>query len=110
MAFSYKVLGQVEPTTTNNTDLYTVPASTSSIISTLLITNTSAADATCRIFVRVAGASATKSNAIIYDGPVTANNFIAMSIGITLSATDIITVQSSIANTLTFQAFGSEII
>lgn len=109
MATTYKVLGQAAPANTTNADLYTVPADTSAIISTLMVTNTTATDATCRIYVRVAGATAAASNAIVYDGPVTANNFTAVTVGFTLSATDVITIQSGTGDALTFHLFGSEV-
>ena len=102
------MLGQSAPTGTTNVDLYTVPSATSAVISTLLVTNSTVTEATCRIFVRVAGAAAAASNAIVYDGPVPANDFTAITIGITLGAADIITVQSGTADALAFQAFGSE--
>ena len=109
MATTYKVLGQAAPADTANADLYTVPAATEAVVSTLLVSNTTATDATCRIFVRVGGAAAAADNAVFYDGAVTANNFTAITVGITLAATDVITVQSGTADALTFQAFGSEI-
>lgn len=109
MATSYKILGQAAPANTSNADLYTVPSATEAVISTLLVTNTTATDATCRIFARAAGAAAATSNAIVYDGTVTANDFTAITVGVTLSATDILTVQSGTGSALTFQAFGSEI-
>lgn len=109
MATTYKVLGQTAPADTNNTDLYTVPAATSAVVSTLMVSNTTATNATCRIFIRVGGAAAAASNAIIYDGTINSNDFTAITVGITLAATDVITVQTDTANALTFQAFGSEI-
>ena len=109
MATSYKILGQAAPANTSNADLYTVPSATEAVISSLTVTNTTGSTATCRIFIRDGGAAASASNAIVYDGEVTANNFISITAGITLAATDVITVQSSTADTLTFQAFGSEI-
>lgn len=109
MATTYKILGQSAPSDTNNADLYTVPAATSAVVSTLLVTNTTDTEATCRIFARVAGAAASTANAIIYDGPVPANDFTAITVGITLAATDVLTVQSGTADALTFQAFGSEV-
>lgn len=110
MAFSYKILGQAAPANTNNADLYTVGGGKEVIISTLLVSNTTATDATCRIFARAAGAAASQANAIIYDGVVPANDFRAISVGITLSATDVVTVRSGTSGALTFQAFGSEVI
>lgn len=109
MATTYKVLGQIEPTDTNNANLYTVPASTQAVVSTLAIANTSTAAATFRIFVRVAGAAASDANAIVYDAYVSAYDTTLMTIGITLGAGDIITVRSGTATALTFHAFGSEI-
>lgn len=105
----YKVLGQNFPTTTANANLYTVPASTSAIISTLTITNVTSSPATCRVFVRIAGAAAATSNAVIYDVSITGNSIATFTMGVTLATTDVVTVQSSVANTLTFQAFGTEI-
>lgn len=109
MATTYKILGQSAPSNTSNADLYTVPAATSAVVSTLLVTNTTGTEATCRIFARVAGAAASTANAVIYDGAIPANDFKAITVGITLAATDVITVQSGTADALTFQAFGSEV-
>jgi len=109
MPLVYKVLGQSAPSTTSNADLYTVPASTSAIVSTLVIANTTTSDATARVFVRVAAAAAAASNAIVYDSNVPANGFITLTLGITLATTDVITVRTGTANALTFQAFGSQV-
>lgn len=109
MSNVYKILGQSAPSDTNNADLYTVPASKSAVVSTLLVTNTTASTATCTIYARQAGAPAAKSNAIIYQGEVSGNDFIAITVGLTLATTDVITVQSSTADAITFQAFGSEV-
>jgi hypothetical protein len=109
MPFIYKVLGQSAPANTSNTDLYTVPTARSAVISTLSITNDTASAATARIFIRVGGAAASLTNALVYDTSFAANSTTALTFGITLAATDIITVQTSVANALTFMAFGSEI-
>jgi glucose-6-phosphate dehydrogenase assembly protein OpcA len=106
---TYKVLGQLAPTDTNNANLYTVPASTESIISTLVIANTTSSAATCRVFVRVDAAAAAASNAILYDVNIGANSIATFTLGITMDATDVITVQSGTADALTFHAFGSEL-
>ncbi len=108
MATTFKVLGQSAPTDTNNANLYTVPAATSAIISTISISNVTGSTATARVFVRVAGATAAVSNAIVYDVSIAANSTTAMTLGITMAATDVISVRSSTANALTFMAFGQE--
>lgn len=109
MATTYKILGQSEPGTTANADLYTVPASTEAIVSTIVVANTSATDTTFRIFVREGGATASTGNAIAYDTAMTANTQAAFTLGITLQATDVITVRSASGASLTFTAFGSEL-
>lgn len=109
MALTYKVLGQSAPANTSNADLYTVPASTSAIVSTLTISNTTGTAATARVFVRVAAAAAAASNAIIYDTTIPAYSVASFTLGITLATTDVITVRTGTANALTFQAFGSQV-
>lgn len=105
----YKVLGQSAPSGTTNVDAYTVPTGRAAVISTIAITNVTATAATARIFVRVAGATAALSNSLVYDGSFAANSTTALTLGITVSATDVITVQTGTANALTFQIYGSEI-
>lgn len=109
MPVVYKVLGQAAPANTNNADLYTVPSGRQAVVSTLTITNDTAAAATARVYVRVAGAAASLSNALAYDVSVAANSVIGLTLGITLGATDVLTVQTGTANAITFMAFGQEI-
>jgi hypothetical protein len=105
----YKVLGQAAPANTSNANLYTVPASTSAIVSTLVIANTTATAALAEVYVRIAGAAAATSNAVLYDASIPANSTATFTLGMTLATTDIITIQTATANALTFTAFGSEI-
>jgi hypothetical protein len=109
MATAYKILGQAAPANTSNADLITVGASKQQIISTLVIANTTATDATCRVFARIGGAAAAASNAIIYDLTIAGNSIQAFTLGISITATDVITIRSGTSNALTFTAFGTEI-
>lgn len=109
MATAYKVLGQAAPTSTSNADLITVGSGKSQVISSLVIANTTSSAATARVFVRIAGATAAAGNAVIYDASISANSTNAFTLGITLAATDVVTVQTGTSNALTFTAFGSEI-
>jgi hypothetical protein len=59
--------------------------------------------------VRVAGAAASAANILVPVVAVAANSTLALTLGVTVQATDVITVQSSTGSALTFQAFGSEI-
>lgn len=108
MATTYKVLGQSNPAATTATTLYTVPAATQAVVSTIVIANLTSTAATFRIAVRVAGAALANSQYVAYDVTVGASDSTALTLGVTLNATDVITVYASTAN-LTFTAFGSEI-
>ena len=104
----YKTLGQSNPAATTATTLYTVPSSTSTVLSTLTVCNQASTAGTFRIAVRPAAASLTASQYIAYDTPIAANDTIALTLGITLATTDVVTIYASSA-TMSFSAFGSEI-
>jgi len=108
MATTYKVLGQSNPSATTPTTLYTVPSATQTVVSTVTICNQAATAATYRIAVRVAGAALSASQYIAYDVSLPANASDTLTLGLTLNATDVITVYASTA-TMSFAAFGSEI-
>ena len=108
MPTTYKVLGQSSPSATTATTLYTVPSATQAVVSTIAVANRGAAAATYRIAIRVAGSALSNEEYIAYDAAITANNSTFITVGITLSATDVITVYASTAD-LSFNAFGSEI-
>lgn len=107
MPTTYKVLGQSNPSATTATTLYTAPAATQTIVSTIVVTNTAATAATYRIAVRPTGASLALQHYIAYDATVGANDSVTITIGVTMGATDVLTVYASTAN-LAFSAFGSE--
>ncbi len=109
MAINYKILGQVHPAGTSDTDLYTCPTATQAIVSTLTITNVTASPANARVWARINGAATAHVNAIIFDAPIASNTTVAFTLGLTVDAADIITVRTSTGNSLTFQLFGSEI-
>lgn len=108
MATAYKVLGQVAPSATTATTLYTVPAATEAVISTLVVANRAATAATYRIAIRPDAATLANEHYIAYDVTVGASDSTTITLGITLNAADVITVYASTAD-LSFNAFGSEI-
>jgi hypothetical protein len=105
---TYKILGQSAPSATTSTDLYTVPASTETIVSSLVVTNRAATSATYRLSVSANGAALANEQYLVYDATINGNDVVALSLGITLDATDKIRVYASTAN-LSFNAFGTEI-
>jgi hypothetical protein len=108
MATVYKVLGQLNPAAATATTLYTVPAATSSVVSTLNIANLGTGSATYRIAIRPAGEALASKHYTAYDTTLLGNDSVAITIGITLAATDVVTVYAS-SSTVSFSLFGSEI-
>jgi hypothetical protein len=108
MAYTYKVLGQSAPSATTATDVYTVGSGKQAIISTITVANRSASARTYRIAIRPAGATLANQHYIAYDVTVAANDTTPLTLGITLQATDVITVYASTTD-LSFGIFGSEI-
>jgi hypothetical protein len=104
----YKVLGQSNPAATTATTLYTVPSATEAVISTISVANLTGTAATFRIAIRPAGATLANLHYIAYDVTVAASDTTVMTLGITLAATDVITIYAS-TSTLTFNVYGSEI-
>ena len=108
MATTYKVLGQSNPSATTNTTLYTCPASTQTVISTITICNQAGTSGTYRIAIRPNGATISPEHYIVYDASVPTNSTTAYTLGMTIDASDVVTVYASSAN-ISFNAFGSEI-
>jgi hypothetical protein len=108
MPSTYKVLGQQYPTAATATTLYTVPSATQTVVSTITVCNQSASSDTIRIAIRVAGSALSNEEYIAYEEPIAGYSMMTITAGITLSATDVVTIYST-AGTSSFNAFGSEI-
>jgi len=105
VATVYKVLGQVKPNATTNTTLYTVPSATSAVVSTLAVTNLGVST-TFRIAVRPSGATIADQHYIVYDSTLNAGSSVYLTLGISLAATDVVTVYAGTEN-VAFNLFGS---
>lgn len=105
---TYKILGQKAPAATTSDDLYTVPSATETIVSSLVICNQANTAATYRVSVSVNGGALANEQYVVYDASIDGNDTVALSLGITLDASDKIRVYASTAN-LSFNAFGTEI-
>jgi len=112
LATTYKVLGQVAPAANvaGGTQLYAVPstAGSAAVVSTIVVCNRGTTAATYRIAIREDNAALDNKQYLAYDTTIPANTTTTFTIGLTLSASDTVTVVASTAN-LTFQAFGSEV-
>lgn len=107
MAAAYKILGQSAPSATTNTDLYTVPGATQSVISTLTVCNRGTTATTYRIAARPSGAAIANAHYIAYDASIAANSTVTLTIGISLATTDVVTIYAG-NTSLSFTAFGVE--
>ena len=108
MPANYKVLGQAIPVANIFTDLYTVPTGANTIISTITLTNVTASNVTFRLAVRPAGATLLTRHYISYDAPIAAQDTVALSLGLTMGQTDVMTGFSFQGNVV-MNLFGSEI-
>lgn len=109
MAKTYKVLAQNNPAATTNVALYTVPALTSAVLSTIAVCNQSlTSGATINIAVRPGGATLDPKHYIVYRGYVAPADSLFLTLGVTLATTDIVTIYSTTATT-SFSLFGAEL-
>jgi hypothetical protein len=107
MPTSYKVLGQLEPQSTSGT-LYTVPADTQAVVSTINVVNVGSTNSEISIAIRPGGASIEDKHYIIRQITLNPKVTFTYTAGLTLGATDVITVVST-NNDCAFSAFGSEV-
>lgn len=107
MATALKVLGQQAPSAATLTTLYTVPALTSTVVSSLVVANRSATATTFRIAIRPAGAAIANQHYLYYDVSIQGNDTFIATIGVSLATTDVISVYNTLA-TVSFNAFGQE--
>ncbi len=118
MGSTYKILGQSKPTSTTAVALYTVPANTYTVCSTLILSAVAGTNAgTAFVSVRKSGEAANDKQFIIYRVSLdpTVNNKVAetgtitYTLGLTLQAGDSIWVQINTATEfVAFNLFGVE--
>jgi hypothetical protein len=109
MALTYKVLAQSNPSATTATTLYTNPALTQTVVSSINVCNQAGTSGTYRIAIRPNGEVLAAKHYIAYDRAIAANATETHTIGVTLDADDIVTIYASSAN-ISFNAFGVQIV
>lgn len=109
MATAYKY-AQVQGTASTGTyaTLYTTPAATEAVISSIVICNQSASAITVRIGLDTTAGTPGASEFLVYDAPIAGNDTVSLTLGVSLPAERYIQISSS-ANTCSFTAFVSEI-
>jgi hypothetical protein len=108
MPTSYKILGQSNPSATTLTTVYTVPASTQAVVSTITAANFGATSTNVSLSVHVANAAWAANMQIANNISVSTQNSLALTLGVTLGAGDTIRANCSTAN-IAINVFGSEI-
>jgi len=108
MPTNYKVLGQLVPTANTLSNVYTVPAATQTVISTITVCNQTATNASYSISISPAGVTDNVKHYIVRGASVPAADALAFTLGITLGNTDQVRCNTNTAN-ISFNVFGSEI-
>lgn len=109
MSEQFRILGQAAPAATTMADLYTVVSPvTGTVSSTLSVCNTSTSSTFFRIAVRPAGAALALVHYLYFDAALGGNVTLAITIGITLAPTDVVSVYSD-NGLVTFHLYGTEV-
>ncbi len=112
MPLTYKILGQKNPATGANVELYKVPAATQTVVSSINICNVGAPGSSFRVAVREANAAQAVNQFLAFDTIVAGGDTIILNMGVTLGNAgvtgDTVYVTANTAN-LSFNLFGSEI-
>ena len=108
MAETRKILGQVALAAAAQVDVYTVPASTQVVSSSVVICNTSGANRTFNLSVAIAGAVDTPAQYLYWNEELPKDSSFVATIGITLGEADVIRAESNGAD-VSVNVFGVEI-
>jgi hypothetical protein len=108
MPNTYKILGQSIPTANTFFDIYAVPSGANAIVSTVNVCNTTSSNVTFRLAAKIANTTLTTRQYLVFDTPLPAQDSIALSLGLSLGAGDVLTAFSLQGN-VTFNVFGVEI-
>jgi len=106
MPTTYKILGQVAGQATTQS-LYTVPAGTQAVISSLIVSNHSTSTATYDIAVIPSGSTLSTSRYVARNILMSGSDSSALTLGLTLGQFDSVNVAGVLTGS--FSIFGSEI-
>ena len=114
MPTAYKILGQTLPTANTLSNVYVVPAATSTILNTITICNQSAANANVDIVIRPINEALANKHYILKQVQIPRADTLIMSPGITLNAAVIVAVNNAVvtgetAASVSFNVYGVEL-
>ena len=102
----YKILGQITGSSAT-ASLYTSPAATQTVVSSLVVANRSLTNSTYWVAVVPSGSALSAEDWLAFQVPISGSDSTALTLGITLGAGD--QVQVSGLTTGSFNLFGSQI-
>jgi hypothetical protein len=108
MPESYKVLGQEALPAASLTDVYTVPAATEAVISSIIVCNRDSSSHKYRLSIAVGGAADDVEQYLAYDVTLLGESSDDWTIGATLAAGDVVRAYGDAAQ-LSVSVFGTEI-
>ena len=108
MAITYKILGQINPNANTTTNVYVVPALTSTVLSTLAICNQANTATRFSLAVKPLADTLATKHYISFNTSLPANDTIKLTWGITLGANDMV-VANVESSSVSISAFVSEI-
>jgi len=110
MAQIIKQLGQLRPANTTAASLYSPAASTETIVKSIIVSNTSGAGATYRIFNDDNGTTYDETTALFWDIVIDLDSTHTIEINLMMNvSTGNLAVRTNTNDALTFTAYGSEI-
>lgn len=110
MALQEQQLGQLRPANTTAASLYSPAASTTTIVYTVAVCNTSGASAKYRIFHDDNGTTYDETTALFWDIAIAADTTDVVEIKISMDdSTGNLAVRTDTASALTFTAYGVEV-
>ena len=98
---------RIKPAAATLTTLYTCPGATTTVVSSITICNISATQTTFRVALQPLGAAIADADYIYYDVTLAGNDTFIFTGGITMIATDVLSVYATLA-TLSFNLFLQE--
>lgn len=107
MATTYKILGQIVGTASTSS-LYTAPAATQTVVSSLVVANRGTTNNNFWIAAVPSGSALENKHYLAFNVPISASDSTALTLGITLGGEDQIQI-SGMANSGSFTLFGSQI-
>ena len=108
MPQTYKILGQIRPAANTLTNIYVTGASTSAIVGTLQIVNSTTSSRLYQLKVRPINEASNAKHTIVYAGAVAAQDTVSITGGIVMGPNTILAANVT-ALALTFSAYGVEI-